>query len=387
MRLVPAEGGGRAFVPNSLPEALPYEARTVQLLALAENALGRLEGSLDRLVNPYLVAGPLLRREAILSSRIEGTYTTPKQLVLLEAIGEERAPGGADADTREVLNYIRAMDHGLRRLRELPVCLRLISELHSVLLRGVRGDRERPGEFRTVQNYIGRRVDGIQNARFVPPPPAELEQCLQDFERYLNPQEGMAAQQLPLLIRLALVHYQFEAIHPFRDGNGRLGRLLIPLILCHEQRMRSPTLFVSSYLDKHRDEYVDRMLRVSQRGDWSAWVQFFLQGVVECAQESTQRVAGLLALRDDYHGQFHSARSSALLLKLIDELFGQPSMTIVGAAKVLEVTPASASANIQKLEKAGILKEVTGRKRDRMYIAPGILSFVDDEQPSDEVRH
>ncbi len=279
---------------------------------------------------------------------------------------------------------MRAMDHGLGRLGELPVCLRLIGELHSVLLRGVRGDSERPGEFRTVQNYIGRRVDGLRNARFVPPPPAELEKCLQDLERYLNPQEGTAAAELPLLIRLALVRYQFEAIHPFRDGNGRVGRLLIPLILCNEQRMRSPTLFVSSYLDRHRDEYVDRMLCVSQRGEWSAWVQFFLQGVVESAQESIERVAGLLALRDEYHGQFHSARSSALLLKLIDALFGQPSMTIARAAEVLEVTAASASANIQKLEAAGILKEVTGRKRDRMYIAPRILSFVDDdEQPSD----
>lgn len=151
--------------------------------------------------------------------------------------------------------------------------------------------------------------------------------------------------------------------------------------------MRSPTLFVSSYLDRHRDEYVDRMLRVSQRGDWSAWVQFFLQGFVESAQESTERVAGLLALRDEYHGQFHSARSSALLLKLIDLLFGQPSMTISRAAELLEVTKASASANIQKLEEAGILKEVTGRTRDRMYIAPAILSFVDDdEQPTEAAR-
>lgn len=386
--LVPtSERGVLAFVPAPLPRSLDLDLATIKHLAQAENALGHLQGAVGRMVNPHLVGRPLLNREAILSSRIEGTYTTPQQLALLEAV-EEQHPGrsSVDAETREVYNYVRAMQHGLKLLRELPICLRLIKEIHSVLMVGVRGDGERPGEFRTVQNYIGREVDGIRNARFIPPPVPEMHACLEDLEQYINPDPSGRESELPLLVRLALIHYQFEAIHPFRDGNGRVGRLLVPLILCSAQKMRGATLYVSSHLERHREQYTDLLLRVSQRGDWLGWIQFFLAAVAESARESVRRVDRVLALHAQYHKLFHSARSSALLLKLVDALFEQPAITIPRAAGLLNVTPASASANIKKLVLAGILKESTGRKRDQVFFADQLFSIAHDEQPDADLE-
>jgi Fic family protein len=237
--------GVTAFVPDPVPKTIDLDLGTVRLLARAENALGHLNGSAGRLVNPLLVGSPLLHREAILSSRIEGTITTPEELVLFEIDSPHIAKARVhEEETREVRNYIRAMQHGLSRLKELPVCLRLVRELHRELMAGVRGDRERPGEFRTVQNYIGAQGGGtIDHARFVPPPVAELDRLLADLERALQPDYSP---DMPTLVRLALVHYQFEAVHPFRDGNGRVGRLLIPLLLCEAQRLREPHLYLSS---------------------------------------------------------------------------------------------------------------------------------------------
>jgi Fic family protein len=372
--LTTTESGAWAFVPQPLPEGVELDDAAVQLLGAAEYALGRLDGSVGRLIDPLLVGRPLLRREAILSSRIEGTYTTPRQLALLEAAGDDIED---DGDTREVLNYASALKQGLRRLEQIPVCLRLIRELHAVLLSGVRGDAERPGEFRTVQNYIGARADGVQGARFVPPPPGPMRECLQDLERYLNP-PNLAAVKVPLLVRIALSHYQFETIHPFRDGNGRVGRLLIPLLLHQEKKLSSPTLYLSAYFERHRDQYVDLMLRISQRGDWMSWIHFFLRGVEQSASESGAKVTDLLELRARYHSRFQAARSSALLLKLVDALFERQALTVRQAAEHLGVTVASAGATVEKLCTAGILEEATGKKRDRIYVAPGILALVDD---------
>ena len=379
-KLVPIQSGIHAYVPDPLPETLDLDLATVKLLARAENALGRLEGSLGRLANPLLVGQPLMRREAILSSRIEGTITTPRKLAFLEVgVTENRA---VDNETREVFNYIQAMSHGQKLLKNLPICLRLMRELHAVLLGGVRGDADRPGEFRQEQNYLGTQGQGIANARFVPPPASELRRCLQELEAYLNPSTPNEP-ELPLLIRLALSHYQFETIHPFRDGNGRVGRLLIPLILCNEQRMSAPTLFMSGYFERHRGDYVDLMLNVSRRGDWLTWIGFFLRGVVECAQDSCRRVDALTTLHRQYHDRFHSARSSALLLKLIDALFERLSITIKGAAQYLNVAPASASRYVQQLVDAEILTEITGKKRDRLYLASAIVTAAGDD---DEVE-
>ena len=355
-----------------MPDELDLGSGEVRLLSEAEFALGRLAGSARRLLNPYLIGQPLLRREAILSSRIEGTFTTPEQLVLLEAGVPDTQDAHAAADTREVLNYVRALEHGLQRLKTIPVSLRLVREVHAVLLDGVRGGEDQPGEFRTVQNYIGSRAVPIAEARFVPPPVAEMQEALTAWERDLHRDPD----PLPLLARLAVAHYQFEAIHPFRDGNGRVGRLLIPLLLCARGRLTDPLLYMSAYFDRHREQYMDLLLQVSTRGAWREWVEFFLRGVAECAVEGQKLTDDLLELRDRYHGLVGSARSSALAASLIDDLFRVPSITIGRAAQLLKVTHATASSNLRKLQELGIVAEVTGRTRGQVFVAREILAFL-----------
>jgi len=381
-KLVPTVGGAQAFVPVPLPEQLDLSSPTVRLLARAENALGRLAGTTGREFNPYLVGSPLLHREAILSSRIEGTITTPEQLVLVQAEGDRGTPRARDEDTQEVLNYMNAMFRGLEILRELPVCLRLIREVHQVLLAGVRGDRERPGEYRTHQNWVrGKLDDTIQNARFVPPPVPEMNRALDDFERYLNREPS--ADHDPMLVQLALVHYQFETIHPFRDGNGRVGRLLIPLLLCGHGRLDAPILYLSAYFERNRDLYVDLLLHVSQTGEWLPWIDFFLRGVLESSEEAVRQATDLLALRQKYHRQFQTGRSSALLIRLIDRLFQAPSITIRAAADLLGGTQQAASNNIRRLQDEGVLRETTGRRRGQIFLATEIMSFMYD-RPGDD---
>jgi Fic family protein len=372
-RLVPAAGQAVAFVPDPMPDELSLGSDEIRLLSEADYALGRLAGSAGRLVNPYLIGQPLLRREAILSSRIEGTLTTPEQLVLLEAgVAPSVQDVRAAADTREVLNYVHAMERGLELLKTIPVSLRLIRDVHAVLLDGVRGGEDRPGEFRTVQNYIGSPHASIEEARFVPPPVTEMHEALAAWERGLHRERD----PLPLLVRLAVAHYQFEAIHPFRDGNGRVGRLLIPLLLCAHQRLSDPLLYMSAYFDRHRERYMDLLLQVSTRGAWHEWVAFFLRGVAECALEGQQLTEGLMALRERYHGLIRSARSSALIGTLVDDLFRVPSITIGRTAALLDVTPAAASYNLRKLQDLGIIVEVTGRTRGQVFVAREILDFV-----------
>lgn len=295
--------------------------------------------------------------------------------MLLEAGGAPPIRKSSEEDTREVLNYIQAMQHGLKRLDDLPISLRLIREIHEKLLQGVRGDEEAPGAFRRAQNFIGKRGDGPREARFVPPPVPEMTIALDDLEKAMD--EQLQKQTVPLLLHLAAVHYQFETIHPFADGNGRVGRLLIPLLLYAHDRIREPVLYLSSFFEKNRQEYYDLMLRVGQRGDWQQWLNFFLSGVEQSALEAIEQANGLLELRERYHQKFHSARSSVLLLKLIDELFRRPSITIGKAASLLKVTQAAASANLKKLEKAGIIEERTGRKRDQQFVAMDIVAFMD----------
>ena len=352
-----------------MPDELALDHAAVRLLSDAEHAIGRLVGAVRHTVNPYLVGSPLLHREAILSSRIEGTITTPEQLVLAEISG---APAAGDAtDTTEVLNYIRAMQHGLNS--KLPMSLRLIRELHGVLMHGVRGGRDRPGEFRDVQNFIGAPGATIDDARFVPPPPREMHDCLDAFESRLHARD----ERLPLLVKLAVVHYQFEAIHPFRDGNGRIGRLLLPLLLVREKRLDEPVLYLSAYLERHREQYMDLLLAVSQKAAWLEWVRFFLKGVEESAVESLEETDALLALRESYRARFRAARSFGVLQQLIDHFFVAPSTTMTATARLLKITPAAASANIRKLQEGGVLREVTGRKRDQVFVAHEILRFME----------
>jgi len=379
--LVPTIEDAVAFVPSALPDQTGLDRETVRLLASADNALGRLEGTTAREFNPYLIGSPLLHREAILSSRMEGTVTTPERLLLFQVGGEEVEEPHARGETQEVLNYVGAMQHGLDLLRELPPCLRLIREVHRVLLQGVRGERERPGSFRDEQNWIRGPIDDeIVNARYVPPPVPEMEQALAELEQYLN--RPPSHDHDPLLIQLALVHYQFEAIHPFRDGNGRVGRLLIPLLLCSHGRLDSPLLYLSAFFERNRDLYLDLLLSVSQSGDFTPWLNFFLKGVQESAAEATSQALGLLELRQQYQRSVQTVRSSALLVTLIDRLFQAPVITISTAADLLGVSPQAAANNIRKLEGEGILRETTGRRRNQVFLADGIMAFMRDHPPT-----
>jgi Fic family protein len=365
--LVTSSQGYLCFVPKPLPPTLSLGMLTIQILAQAERALGRLAGAGEMLPNPHLLIGPFLRREAVLSSRIEGTVASEEDLVLFKVDPdiEHRRP-----DTREVRNYVTALEYGLKRLSDLPVSLKLLRELHSRLLKGVRGADKSPGEFRDRQNFIGTPGMSVKDARFVPPPVEEMHGALEAFEQFLR-----APSERPFLIDLALLHYQFEAIHPFRDGNGRVGRLLIPLLLCERNILTKPLLYLSAYLEQHRAQYMDLLLRVSQKGEWERWIEFFLSGIAEQAVDGVERATKLMILWQDYRKRLQTARMSILAQNLVDQLFQQPAMSVALAQQVLGVSFASAQNNIIRLVKLGILQEMTGRKRDRIFIAPEILQL------------
>ncbi|HEX7939458.1 MAG TPA: Fic family protein, partial [Gemmatimonadaceae bacterium] len=248
----------------------------------------------------------------------------------------------------------------------------MILDAHRVLMKGVRGGREQPGEFRMVQNWIGTQAGGVREARFVPPPPQELAPLLQDLERYIN--DGAAA--LPPLVRVAVAHYQFETIHPFRDGNGRIGRLLVMLNMVRDKLLPGPVLPISTAIERRKTEYMDRLLAVSMRGEWSQWVEFFLSCAAEAAGDAMTFVSKLERLRDDWADKVQSTRASARLIKVLDALFVRPVITIGEAGRLLKVTPAAASANVSRLERLGILTEVTARKRDRTYFARAIINLL-----------
>jgi len=381
-RLVPTVGGAVAFAPAPLPRRLDLSPRLVTLLGQADHEIGRLDGLGHLGFDPFLVGAPLLHREAIVSSRIEGTVTTPEDLALHEA-GAALPEGHREGDAREVANYMRAMRHGLARLPELPLSLRLISELHAHLLEGVRGAERQPGEFRASQNYIGRPGITILEARFVPPPVPEMREALGDFEKYLHVSHEDEPDLPPILVRAALVHHQFETIHPFADGNGRVGRLLIPLQLIHEGRLHQPLFYMSAYFERHREAYYDGLLNACRTGEYLPWVEFFLRGVVECAREAIRQVERLIALRAEWHARFQTAGSSALLIRLVDRLFERPSVTANEIAAAFNVKHITATRNIEKLVEAGILTERTGRKRDRVFIAMPLLRLMDTEPESE----
>jgi Fic family protein len=364
--------GYTAFVPNPLPPKLELSWPLVERLSHAQRALSELAGVARTLPNPHLLIGPFTRREAVLSSRIEGTVTGLSDLFFFEAGGEV---GEAQSDAIEVANYVKALDFGLARLQKLPVSLRLIREIHEQLMTGVRGENKMPGEFRQAQNWIGPPGCSLQDATYVPPPVAQMQEALAELEKYYH-----AESELPVLIRLALTHYQFEAIHPFLDGNGRVGRLLITLLLCSYGLLPQPLLYLSAFFERHQQDYYRGLLAVSQHGDWLNWITFFLRGIEEQAQDAVQRSSQLLALWQRYRTQLQSARASALVLRLIDSLIAMPVITYRRAEHLLQVTPRAAIQNVGKLVEAGILKEISGRQRGQIFIAPEIITLLESEK-------
>jgi Fic family protein len=363
-----------AFVPTPLPPTLVPDWELARGLSEADRALGELAGVGRTTPNPHLLIGPFMRREAVLSSRIEGTQADIVDLYAYE-VGQLPLPGmelsPSEADVREVLNYVRALEYGLERLNTLPVSLRLIRELHERLLAGVRGEHATPGEFRRRQNWIGRPGCTLNEATFVPPPVPQMRDALDAFEKYLH-----VGDVHPPLVRLAMVHFQFEAIHPFVDGNGRIGRLLISLLLVQWDLMPLPLLYLSAFFHRHRQDYYELLMAVSERGAWLDWIFFFLRGVAEQAQDAIFRAKRLQDLQATWRQRLTRPRGSALPLRLAESLFASPVLTIPEAQRLLGVTYPSAQRNVQKLVEAGILRQAGESSYGRTFVATEILQVI-----------
>jgi Fic family protein len=370
-RLVTAPEGHLAFVPDPLPPHLDLTPATINLLVDAERAVGELNGIGRRgLPNPHLLINPFLWQEAVLSSRIEGTTATLQDLLLFEA-APHREP--EQSDVREVANYVAALELGFSLLDNIPICLRLIRDVHARLMQDVRGHDQRPGEFRHIPVQIGRRGVTPATATFVPPPVKAMHEALDSFERYI----GAQGTELPFLVQLALAHYQFEAIHPFTDGNGRVGRLLIALQLREREYLAQPLLYLSAYFERHRDAYYDHLLGVSQQGAWSPWIDFFLRGVAEQARDAIQLTDRLLDLQRTYQSWALTERRSGNLARLTDFLFERPIVSIADVMAHLSVTRRAADQLVQRLVDRGMLVEVTGRQRDREFAAREIVAILE----------
>ena len=363
-RLVPIESGQMAFVPHLLPRRLDLDSPLVYRLDAASRAVATLAGVGETIPNPHLLTAPFMRREAVLSSRIEGTQASISDLFLYEA---SRRPRG---DVLEVANYVKALEEGIGLLEKLPISLRLINQLHATLLTGVRGQDKRPGELRAEQVWIGSADTPIEDARYIPPPAPLVRDAILDWERFANDDL-----QMPPLVQCALLHYQFEAIHPYLDGNGRIGRLVIVLFLHAKQVIRTPLLYLSAYFERDRQRYYDQLFRVSVTGDWGTWLHYFLEGVAEQAEDALLRVRSLRDLQAGYRAVLQERRESSNALRLLDALFVLPYVTAPLAAKLLGVTTTGARGILDRLVEAGILLQIPDAW-PRLYEATAILEAV-----------
>lgn len=367
-RLLNAQQGYLAFVPNPLPPPVIIDMALALALSKADAALSELSGLGGQLPNPHLLISPYIRREAVLSSRIEGTKASLSDL-LIDEIEDDNSKRSVNADIQEVRNYTYALEHGVALLPDLPLSLRLIREIHAKLMTGVRGDKATPGEFRRTQNWIGPAGSTPMTAAFVPPPIAEMDECLAEWEKFLHVRDV-----IPDLIQCAMMHVQFETIHPFLDGNGRVGRLLVTFFLLERKRLSQPLLYLSAFIDAHKNDYYDLLQRVRTHGDWIPWIRFFLQGVAKTATAAGEQARELHRLREQYRAQL---RSKPNALVLIDNLFINPYMTIGRAAKILGKTHPTAKATISAMEEAKILREMTGRQWGRFYVCQPVLDALD----------
>ena len=361
-----APRGYRAFFPAPLPTSLDYPHRTVKKLVEATGALHRLDGVLNSLMSLEVLTAPYVRLEAVLSSRIEGTVTTVHQLLEFEAAGHSEASD----DLKEVLNHVRALDYAAGRLEDLPLSNRLLRETHRVLMKDVRGHYATPGDFRTTQNWIGPPGSTLETAGYVPPPPSAAKAAMGELELFLHDR------RLPDLIAIGLAHYQFEVIHPFADGNGRIGRLLIILMLIERRILHRPVLYPSVYFEQRRDEYYRLLGHTSRASDPFPWLEFFLDGLTAVAADATTRAVSLVELQQRIRERLLRSRATPTAHRLAEGLFSQPLTTVWGAARELRVSYATAQRAIDNLIEAGFLEETTGQRRNRLYGAAEVLDIV-----------
>ena len=368
-RVLRTAPGYWAFVPNPLPPHFDWSPALVASLSRADRALGELAGIGRTVGNPHLLIVPFMRKEAVLSSAIEGTQASISDLYAFEA--EQLSFLERPADVKEVFNYVRAMERGLERLKSLPVSIRLVRELHGDLMQGVRGELGTPGEFRRSPNWIGPPGCTLDDATYVPPPPGEVTQVMGDLEKYLH-----MVDKAPQLIRLALMHYQFEAIHPFIDGNGRVGRLLIALLLCEWGLLPQPLLYLSAYFEANRALYYDLLLAVSQRGQWEKWLIFFLEAIAAQSRDAWLRIGRLQELHHEYRSRYQTG-GPARMLQVVDHLFGRPVLSVSQLSDHLGVKFTVASRYIKRLAQDEVIVEITGKGRNRLYLARGIMEAIE----------
>lgn len=355
--------GGRAFIPAQLPPDPPiaFDPELLRLVTEAERALGRLDGATNALPAADLFVAMYVRREAALSSQIEGTEASLEDLLAYESdwLKDDR-PG----DVGDVVNYISAMNYGLKRLETSRLSLQLVCDIHSRLLRGTRGGESQPGQFRQIQNWIGRPGSTPATARYVPPPPDRMTELLDNLERFFHTEHSG-----PLLVSIGLTHAQFESIHPFLDGNGRVGRLLITFQLCAAGVLKRPLLYLSHYFKRYRQEYYDRLQAVRDQGDWESWLKYYLEGVRSVALEATGLAHRITALQSRDHRRVAESLGGSVTsaLALLDSLYSRPILSVKQAAVASRLTFANANKLVEVLVRLGLLREITGRKRDRRF--------------------
>lgn len=366
--------GYSAFLPNDLPPLPPidFDDEMRDLLSQADRALGRLDGSIESLPNAEHFVFMYVRKEAVLSSQIEGTQASLGDVLEVEArIFDPTRPN----DTEEILNYVAALSYGLERIKTLPVSLRLLREIHEKLMQGVRGQYATPGEFRTSQNWIGPQGATLNDATFVPPPPKDLLNLLGTFEQFLH-----AKNNIPLLLRLGLAHAHFETLHPFLDGNGRTGRLLVTFLLCEQGALTKPVLYLSHYLKRHRNRYYELLQAVRDTGDWESWLKFFLSGVCEVANEAVETSRKIVQMREAHRQTLIDTlgRGTANGLKMLESLYQRPIFTVATVASFLSISTQAANALTDRLMERGLVTEFTGNKRNRVFrYDPYVKLFTD----------
>ncbi len=367
-KIIKSPQGYNAFIPNPLPPVIEWNNQVVSALSRADFLLGKLAREGSKLPNPHLLMRLFITREAVLSSKIEGTHATISEILAHNAgVQVKQNPD----DLQEVQNYITALDYSLKRLDELPLSLRLIKEIHDHLMQGVRGSHATPGEFRRSQNWIGSPGCTINTAKIVPPPVDYLMDCLGELEKFLHDR------QLPALIHIALCHYQFEAIHPFLDGNGRVGRLLIMLLLIERKMLPSPLLYLSAFFEATRDEYYKQLYSLSSKGTWNDWLIYFLNGVAVQSEDVLSRAERINELLNNWKIQVASS-GSHVPVAIVEHLAVNPYLTIKQIAAELDIAYSTAQSGVQILEAAQIIKQVNDNKRDKVYCATDILSILEE---------
>jgi Fic family protein len=352
-----------AFMPEPLPPVPPLaiDGAMQTMLSKADRALGRLDGSIQTLPDPDMFVFMYVRKEAVLSSQIEGTQSSLNDLLEAEAAINATA---RPSDVGEVLNYVSAMNHGLERLKELPISVRLIREIHEKLLHGVRGNHAMPGELRRSQNWIGPGGSTLNDAVFVPPPPHAVEALLSDLEKFIHSESD-----IPALIKIGLIHAQFETIHPFLDGNGRVGRLLIAFFLCNEEILLKPVLYLSHWFKLHRTRYYELLQNIRDSGEWEEWIKFFLEGVAAVSLEATETARAIVALREKHRRLITDrfGRAAGNGLRVLEGMYTHPFIDIAGVREKLGLSFPAAAELIQRFVEAELLAEITGRERYRVY--------------------